>query len=168
MNWSSLARLRVPLGFLCAAIAFALARPTPKTLLIGLSIALPGELVRLWASGHIDKGREITTSGPYRFVRHPLYLGSAFLGAGFIVAAWSVVVGILVAAYLAVTMAAAIRTEEATLDARFSGAYSDYRAGRVAPAQQPFSWARVAQNREYRAVIGFVLGFGLLALRGYL
>lgn len=168
MNWSSLARLRVPLGFLCAAIAFALARPTPKTLLIGLAIALPGELVRLWASGHIDKGREITTSGPYRFVRHPLYLGSAILGAGFIVAAWNVIVALLVGGYLAVTMAAAIRTEEATLDARFSGAYSDYRAGRVAPAQQPFSWARVAQNREYRAVIGFVLGFGLLALRGYL
>jgi hypothetical protein len=168
MNWSSLARLRVPLGFLCAAIAFALARPTLQTWLIGLAVALPGELLRLWASGHIDKGREITTSGPYRFVRHPLYLGSAILGAGFIVAAWSVPVAVLVGAYLAVTMAAAIRTEETTLDARFSGAYSDYRAGRTAPAQQRFSWARVGKNREYRAVIGFVVGFGLLALRGYL
>ena len=168
MNWSSLARFRVSLGFLCAAVAFALARPTTKTLLIGLAVALPGELLRVWASGHIDKGREITTSGPYRFVRHPLYLGSAILGAGFIVAAWNVIVGVLVGAYLALTMAAAIRTEEATLDVRFSGAYSDYRAGRTLPAQQRFSWARVAQNREYRAVVGFVLGFGLLALRGYL
>jgi len=168
MNWSSLARFRVPLGFLCAAMAFALARPTPTTLLIGLAVALPGELLRLWASGHIDKGREITTSGPYRFVRHPLYLGSAILGVGFIIAAWNAIVGVLVSAYLAFTMAAAIRTEEATLDARFSGAYSDYRAGRLSPAQQRFSWTRVAKNREYRAVIGFVLGFGLLALRGYL
>jgi len=168
MNWRSLARFRVPLGFLCAAVAFGLAHPTSKTLLAGMAIALPGELLRIWASGHIEKGREITTSGPYRFVRHPLYLGSAILGAGFIAAAWSLIVGVLVIAYLALTMAAAIRTEEATLDARFSGAYSDYRAGRVQPAQQRFSWARVAKNREYRAVIGFVLGFGLLALRAYL
>ena len=47
-----------------------------KRLLIGLAVALPGELLRVWASGHIDKRREITTSGPYRFVRHPMY--SAF------------------------------------------------------------------------------------------
>lgn len=164
---STLARWRVPLGFLSAVAAFALARPTWTSLAMGIAVALPGELLRVWASGHIDKGREITRSGPYRFVRHPLYLGSAILGVGFIVAARSGIVGFIVAAYLAITLVAAMRTEEATLDARFDGAYADYRAGRAAPVTRAFAWARVRANREYRAMSGFVAGFVILAARAW-
>ena len=110
-----LARWRVPLGFLAAVAAFALARPTWQSLAAGLIVALPGEVLRIWAAGHIHKSREITRSGPYRFVRHPLYLGSVILGAGFAVASHSLVVSALVAAYLVMTLVAATRTEEATV-----------------------------------------------------
>ncbi len=71
MTW--LARRRVPLGFACAAAAVWLARPTPRSLAIGSAIAVAGELLRIWAAGHLEKGREVTVSGPYRFTRHPLY-----------------------------------------------------------------------------------------------
>lgn len=164
-GWTRLARWRVPLGFLSAIAAFALARPTGMSIAVGILVALPGELLRVWASGHIDKGREITRSGPYRLVRHPLYLGSAILGAGFIAAARSWVVAAIVAAYLGVTLVAAMRTEEATLDARFEGGYADYRAGRAAPVARAFAWTRVRANREYRAMSGFVAGFAILAAR---
>jgi protein-S-isoprenylcysteine O-methyltransferase Ste14 len=160
-----LARLRVPLGFLSAAVAFGLARPTPRSWTAGLAVALVGELVRIWAAGHIEKGREITRSGPYRFVRHPLYLGSSLLGLGFGMAAESVAVALLIAVYLGVTITAAIRIEERALDARFAGAYSDYREGTSAPVERPFSLARAIRNREYRAVAGLVAGFAILALR---
>jgi protein-S-isoprenylcysteine O-methyltransferase Ste14 len=70
-----LARLRVPLGFLCGALAFWLARPTLASIAAGMAIAVAGEALRIWAAGHIEKGREVTRSGPYRLVRHPLYLG---------------------------------------------------------------------------------------------
>jgi hypothetical protein len=163
--WTRLARLRVPLGFAAGAIAIALARPSWRSLAIGLSIAAPGELLRVWAAGHIDKGREITRSGPYRFFRHPLYLGSLVMGFGFVIAAASGVVAVLVVSYLALTYAAAMRTEEAALDARFGGAYSAYREGRAAPVTRSFSWARVRANREYRAAAGFVLVSIVLALR---
>jgi hypothetical protein len=148
-----LARLRIPLGFLSAAIAFVLARPSWPSWSIGLTIAVCGELLRLWAAGHIEKGREITRSGPYRLTRHPLYLGSSVLGAGFAIASHSIGVAILVLVYLAVTLTAAVRTEEAGLDAKFDGAYSDYRSGRSAPASasRRFSWDRVSANREHRA-----------------
>ena len=63
--------------------------------------------MRLWASGHIDKGREITRSGPYQFVRHPLYLGSALLGLGFVVAANNAAVAVLTLLYLGLTLTAA-------------------------------------------------------------
>ncbi len=161
----TLARLRVPLGFACAAVAFALAHPTARSLAIGAAIAAIGEALRVWASGHIDKGREVTRSGPYRFVRHPLYLGSAIIGLGFVTAARSAWVVLLVTVYLATTLFAAMRTEEATLDARFSGEYSAYRAGRAAPVVRPFSLARVLANREYRAIVGFVAGMALLYAR---
>lgn len=159
---SLLARIRVPLGFAAAAVAFFLARPSWTSWRIGLVVALAGELVRLWAAGHIEKGREITRSGPYQFVRHPLYLGSALLGVGFLVAANNLAVAVLTFLYLALTLTAAARSEEAHLDDKFSGAYSDYRAGVMVPADRPYSWKRVVANREYQAVAGLVAVFAFL------
>jgi protein-S-isoprenylcysteine O-methyltransferase Ste14 len=160
-----LVRYRVHLGFLAAIAALVLARPNPSSWTTGLVIATTGELVRVWAAGHIAKGREITRSGPYRFVRHPLYLGSTLIGVGFSVAAWSVPVAVLCVVYLGITLAAAVRTEEATLDARFDGAYSAYREGRAEPVARRFSWARVVGNREYRAVTGLIAAFAYLYWR---
>jgi len=157
-----LARWRVPLGFAAAGAAFALALPTPRSWLIGLLIALPGALLRLWAAGHIEKGREITRSGPYRHVRHPLYLGSSLLGLGFAMASASLIVLLLAVGYLGLTLAAAIRTEEATLDERFPGQYTAYRTGEAGSVDRPFSWARVWRNHEYRALSGFAVAFLLL------
>src|SRR5262245_3236031 len=160
-----LARLRVPLGFLCAAAAFWLAEPTARSLAIGLAIAAAGEAVRIWAAGHIQKGREITRSGPYRYVRHPLYAGSAIIGLGFIVASRSLVVALLVVVYLGGTLMAAMRTEEAALDEKFPGEYSAYREGTAQPVERAFSMARVVANREYRAITGLVIGLIVLWLR---
>jgi hypothetical protein len=166
LHW--LAHRRVPLGFACAVIAYGFAQPTTRSIGIGCLVALPGEMLRIWAAGHIDKGREVTRSGPYRFVRHPLYLGSAVLGLGFIVAARSAVSGIVVAVYLAVTLMASMRTEEAGLDRKFGGEYSAYREGRATPVDRPFQLDRVWANGEHRAMAGFVIAMGLLALRGWL
>ena len=160
-------RWRVPLGFVCGAIAFWLARPTPLSVLAGMTVAALGEVIRLWAAGHLDKGREITRSGPYRHVRHPLYAGSAIMGIGFMVAARTFSAAAVVSLYLIVALMSTARAEEAALDARFGGAYSAYRDGRAAPSDRPFSLARVKANREYRAVIGLVVGCGLLYLRSW-
>lgn len=160
-----LARWRVSLGFVAALVALALATPSWRSFWIGLAVAVAGETVRIWAAGHIEKGREITRSGPYRFVRHPLYLGSTLLGVGCAIAAASLPVAILAGAYLAMTLAAAVRTEEATLDARFDGAYSAYREGRAEPVARRFSWARVMANREYRAMTGVTIAFVWLVSR---
>lgn len=156
-----IARLRVPLGFLFGALVLWLAAPTPQTLVIGAVIAVAGELVRIWAAGHLEKGREVTSSGPYGLTRHPLYLGSSLIGAGLAVASASLAASTIVAAYLVVTLTAAIRTEEAHLTAKFGASYPDYRAGRMSVARG-FSLERTMRNREYRAAIGLVLVFALL------
>ena len=159
-----LARFRVTLGFVVGVVCFWLAEPSVRTLVAGGLIAVAGELLRLWAAGHIEKGREITRSGPYRFVRHPLYLGSSIMAIGFAVAAGRVTVAVLVVLYMGLTLLAAMRTEERTLDEKFSGEYSAYREGRAEPVARRFSWQRVVANREYRAVAGLLIGLGVLAL----
>ena len=161
-----IARLRVPLGFLFGIVALVLARPTLRTLLWGAVVAIAGELVRIWAAGHLEKGREVTRSGPYRFSRHPLYVGSTLIGIGLAIAAHNVWVAVLVIAYLAVTLTAAIRTEEAHLTEKFGAAYPDYRAGRGAGVDRPFSLDRALRtNREYRATLGVVVVLIVLLLK---
>ena len=153
------------MGYALAIVAFWLADPTSRSLVIGGVLAAAGEALRLWAAGHLEKGREVTTSGPYAFTRHPLYAGSAVMGAGFAVAANHLVVAAIVAVYLVVTIAAAIRSEEAHLTDKFGADYPAYRQGLTARAPRRFSWARAMRNREYRALLGVMATFALLAAK---
>ena len=163
--WRALAKWRVTLGYVLAAAAWWLARPTWTSLAIGAAVGAVGEGIRIWAAGHLEKGREVTASGPYALTRHPLYLGSSVMGAGFAIAAGSVLVAVLVFAYLAITIVAAIRSEEAHLTEKFGAAYPEYREGRVAAPARRFSLDRAWRNREYRALLGFAAVLGLLAVR---
>jgi protein-S-isoprenylcysteine O-methyltransferase Ste14 len=163
-----LARYRVPLGFVSSLAALWLAHPTWRSLAFGLAVAAAGEAIRVWAAGHLEKGREVTKSGPYRFTGHPLYLGSTLIGIGFAVAANSVTVAAIAVVYLGVTLGAAIRSEEAGLRAKFGAEYADYRAGRASDAERPFSLARAVRNREPRAVLGLSGVMILLALKAWL
>lgn len=160
-----LARRRVALGFLSGIAALVLARPTMTSLVAGGAIAAIGEAVRIWASGHLEKSREVTTSGPYRFTRHPLYAGSALMAAGFVVASRRVVVAAIAIVYFVVAYGAAIRREETFLTGKFGDAYPDYRAGRLPGVTRSFSLSRVMRNHEYRAVAGLVAAFMILAAR---
>jgi len=158
-----IARLRVPLGFVLGAATAWLAHPTPRSLTIGGAIAVIGESLRLWAAGHLEKGREVTTSGPYRWTRHPLYVGTSVMGVGLVVAAASAVVGVVVLGYLGVALSAAIRTEEAHLTEKFGAAYPEYREGRSAGGRRQFSFARAFRNREHRAIAGLAIALAILA-----
>jgi protein-S-isoprenylcysteine O-methyltransferase Ste14 len=161
----ALVRRRVALGFVTAVATLFLARPTWAAWRLGMAIALAGELVRLWAAGHLEKSREVTRSGPYRWTRHPLYAGSAVIALGVVIAARSATVALLAALYIATTIPAAIRAEEAFLRRTFGDTYDQYRGSRGEPMRRSFSLARAWRNREYRAVAGLLGGFALLALK---
>jgi hypothetical protein len=183
---SRFARLRVPLGFACGALVLWLAAPTRATLLIGAPVAAVGEAMRIWASGHVHKGREITASGPYRWFAHPLYVGSSMMACGLALACASTVAAGLIAVYLAVTLTAAVKIEEAFLRRRFGDRYERYRRGDKAgdlgdasrgiagvatgiasdhDGRRRFSFAQAMRNREYRAVVGLALAVLLLTLK---
>src|SRR5687768_4776977 len=161
----TVARRRVPLGFVAAMVMLVLARPTRESLGAGLLVAALGECLRIWAAGHLEKGREVTRSGPYRFFGHPLYAGSMVIALGIAIAARGALAALLAGLYMGVTISSAIQVEEAHLRETFGAAYDDYRASRAEPMPRRFSWSRVMRNREYRAVAGLLAGFGILALK---
>ena len=163
-----LARRRVTLGFVCGAAALWLARPSWTTWVVGCGVAALGELLRVWAAGHLEKDRDVTTSGPYRLTGHPLYIGSTIMGLGFAIAASSPAVAVLVGLYLATAIPAAIRQEESFLRATFGDRYESYRTGRRVERMKPFSFDRARRNREYRAVAGFVIVAIVLAIKATL
>ena len=72
------------LGLIAAILlAVVLARPTQATIAAGLIFVIIGEAVRFWAAGHLIRKKELATSGPYAYVRDPLYFGRLFLLTGF-------------------------------------------------------------------------------------
>ena len=165
-TWTrKLARARVPLGFVCGVIVLWLAKPEPGTLMAGLPIAVAGEALRFWAAGHLEKSREVTQSGPYRFVRHPLYMGSAIMGIGLAIASTNLIVAVLTGVYLGTTIRAAIKTEEAFLRSAFGGDYDAYSEGRAPVVKRRFSFERAMRNKEYRAMIGLAIASLLLVAK---
>jgi len=88
------------------------------------------------------------------------------MGLGVAFAAGSFIVALLVGVYLAATLTAAINTEEAHLTEKFGATYPDYRDGKVG-AERRFSLARAIRNREYRALVGFVVVLSVLSLKAW-
>jgi protein-S-isoprenylcysteine O-methyltransferase Ste14 len=163
MTWSQVARrIRVPLGFLFAALYLWLARPTWSFIAIGAVIAFAGVIVRAVASGHISKNSELTMSGPYAYTRNPLYLGSIIIAAGFAVAARSWWIVLVLVVFFGAIYIPVIRSEEAFLRSHFPE-FENY--SREVPRLLPrfrnpsatsgsFSRELYLKHREYNAFIG--------------
>lgn len=170
-----LARLRVPLGFLSGLLVLWLSRPSVGSVAWGAVVAAMGEGLRVWAAGHLNKAREVTTSGPYRWMAHPLYVGSSIMGVGLAIASNSLLVAALIVVYLAATLTAAIQSEEAFLRRTFGTDYDRYRrpaAGDAAAAgangasdRRRFSAAQALANHEPRAILGLLAAVLLLFLK---
>jgi hypothetical protein len=166
-----LARFRVAIGWVFAPLVLILSNPSRESIFVGTIVGLIGEAIRMWAAGHLNKAREVTSSGPYQYFAHPLYVGSSIIGAGLAIAAANPIAAALVILYLAVTIRAAIRTEETYLRRKFGDQYELYRRwdrandGPNGSQSRRFSLARAMENREYRALAGLVGAMLLLVLK---
>ncbi len=178
-------RWRVPLGFLCAALFIALAKPNALSLSVGGAVALVGLAVRAWASGHIRKNDRLAVSGPYAYTRNPLYLGSFVLGIGFTLAASSnalllAALGSVFAALFLGIYIPVMRVEASTLAGLFGEEYRRYAAAvpllfpRLTPYRPEggpptrFDSGLYMRYREYRAALGLVLAWCVLMLKAVL
>ena len=163
------ARLRVVMGFgLLAAFAW-LSRPEPESLAWGLPVSLLGLLLRGWAAGHLEKNIRLAESGPYAYVRNPLYLGTALVAAGLVVASRRWLLAALFSLVFVLVYLPVIELEEQHLRKLFPNfeAYSK-RVRALAPTLHPlasggrFQWPLYWRNREYQALLGFLAGAAFL------
>ena len=181
-GWQKVARrVRVPLGFVVAAVFLVFARPSWHTLAWSLLLVLPGLWLRAYAAGYVKKNAELTRTGPYAYTRNPLYLGSMGIAAGFAVAAgrWWLVV-LLVGMFLAIYVPT-ILSEETFLRGAFSS-FDEYakKVPRLLPrltaarfdelggAGGRFSAERYQHHREYNAAMGAGAIYAALVLRMWL
>lgn len=185
-RWQKVARrIRVPLGFLAAALyLFDLWQhpPRPAAVVWSLALVLPGLWLRAYASGYVKKNQELAVTGPYAHTRNPLYLGSILIAAGFAVALLSWPVALVLALGFAVIYIPVIASEERFLRATFPH-FDEYcrRVPRLIPRPTParfggegggqqgagsFSLDLYLRHREYNSAIGAALLYlSLLFLR---
>jgi protein-S-isoprenylcysteine O-methyltransferase Ste14 len=173
-SWQRIARrIRVPLGFAFAVLYLWRARPSWFSLVAGGLIAVLGLLVRAVASGHVDKNEELATTGPYAYVRNPLYLGSIVIAAGFAFAARDLLIAVLIVLMFILIYVPTIRSEEHYLRNRFTE-YGEYarRVPRLIPSRLRFGkvtagFSRVLymKHREYNASFGAVVMWAALVAK---
>jgi hypothetical protein len=174
-SWNKLAqKLRVPVGTVLGILFLLLMHPSLRSLLIGGAITLPGCLLRLWAAGHIEKGRVLTQSGPYAFTRNPLYLGSFFMALGIIIAGQSYWLLPAFALFFAIIYFPVMKAEEQELLGGYGNRFVEYsrRVPLFLPAFQTvgfrsstFQWERVVRNREHRNLAGLAVAESILILQ---
>ena len=125
------------------------------------------------AAGSIHKDRELARTGIYGTIRHPLYLGSFFLGLGLTVAGGSGWIVLLFLVLFVLVYRRTIRVEEGELARRFGSAWEAYRRrvppfvplpGRRSPPSSNGSFRSTLylRNKEWQASLGALVGFALL------
>jgi protein-S-isoprenylcysteine O-methyltransferase Ste14 len=114
-------------------------RPAPWVAPFGVAVAIAGGLVAalciavFLTSGRgtpapFDPPREFVATGPYRYVRNPMYLGggAVLLGAGLAVSSASIVA--LSVVFFVITHLFVVLYEEPTLTRTFGDSYARYRS----------------------------------------
>jgi protein-S-isoprenylcysteine O-methyltransferase Ste14 len=134
----------------------------------GIGYIIAGFLIRLWSNGYAIKNDKLTISGPYAFVRNPLYLGTFLIAVGFMFLLkldvnGGNVVKLLFLGGLAFMYYKTIGDEQGMLKAKFGKAYENYCAKIPAMIpcltpytegeQWPFSLDRLIYSKEYKTIV---------------
>ena len=112
------------------------ARPNVLTATFGTLIVILGELIRIYSVAFIggisrtrsgSLGEELVTSGPFRWVRNPLYCGNFFIVLGLSVFSGSLWFTILSTGLFYFQYYFIIRYEEKILEEKFQEKYREFR-----------------------------------------
>ncbi len=163
-RWAAFAaRTRVAASSLLALATCVLADPTRESVMAGIPVALVGVAIRTWAAGHVRKNQQLAISGPYAYVRNPLYIGSLIAGIGLGISSGRVSILIAIITLFAIWFRPVIAEEEEHLREIIPG-FREYeqKVPRFLPslssrleARMRFDWSTYLQNREYEAVLAF-------------
>jgi protein-S-isoprenylcysteine O-methyltransferase Ste14 len=165
-------KFRVPSGFLLLAAFAWLARPSPASIAAGTPVCIAGLSLRAWAAGHLAKNESLATSGPYAYIRNPLYAGTLIAITGLAIAANHAGIAAVALAIFALVYWPVMEQEEQHLRKLFPG-YAEYAdrvpllipRGRKTGSLARFRTSLYMRNQEYQAGAGFAAGLLFLLWR---
>ncbi|HPI91659.1 MAG TPA: isoprenylcysteine carboxylmethyltransferase family protein [Deltaproteobacteria bacterium] len=166
-------RTMVLFGTITLLVLFS--NPRWWSCMIGIVPVVAGEALRFWATGHLRKNEELTTSGPYAHLQSPLYFGSYMIGTGLCIMALNPVVWIL--ASLVFFISYVPRKQEiewGRLERRFGEEFLKYKreVNYFFPRLDPYpegskhlwSFAQAIENTEHQTALAvLVIAFLVIA-----
>ena len=176
----------IPIPFLLGVVLFGEPTYLEESFLdelfdiVGVTIIVCGLALRAWAVGHAGshtrsyklRAPRLVTSGPYAYVRNPIYLGNLIIGLGIVILAESWVALVMLLIVFSVEYGAIVSLEEEFLFKTFGERYEEYRrlvprwVPRLTPVQigvsDRFSWR--ALRKEYLAALSASLIAGIVEL----
>ena len=191
-GWLFKRRTALPLPMALILLLVPSSRPeNPGPFWAGVATVAAAELLRLWAVRHIgvisrtrsDRLGPLVSTGPFRWVRNPLYIGNLLLWIGFTVSARLLWWLPLIVALLAFEYQAIVRWEEGLLESQLGDAYREYAArvprwlpggrtphvtaGKQRAQTVKFSWSQTLYS-ERGTLIAIAAGYLLLWLKSRL
>ena len=167
---------RIPL-FIGAFLLVVFANPSPSGIVIGILLIVIGEGIRIWAAGHLQKNEVLTVTGPYAYVKNPLYIGSILISAGFCIFADNIyLLAALMFAFCFHYIPYKKRIEGDRLKQRFGSRFDDYdekvpeyipQLTRYSEERAPWRFKCFIENSEEGILLLNILGVALILSRPY-
>ncbi len=155
----------------------------------GVGFLILSQWVRMWAAGHLVKNKVLTVTGPYAYVKNPLYIGTFFGMVGFAFVAWGdtdlpwyfryanwMALGLGVLVFLAYYIPYKKKREGDRLHDIFDEAWDHYdkavpdylpRFTRYEKAEnRPWSWAATCENSEQWTPLAIAAGLAAVLWNG--
>ncbi len=161
-------------------------QPSPTPYMWGLLAMVCGELIRMWGVAHAGgatRTRQVgaptlVTSGPFAYMRNPLYIGNALIYVGVVCLAGGKLLWIAIAlGFCILQYGLIVSLEEATLVKLFGGEYEFYRRSvpRWLPRLIPWSWSiprkpnwKDAWRNEKHTRLNLIVASSIFAMIGLL
>lgn len=140
-----------PVPFVLALWYFA--DPSPISFLTGVAVVTAGEILRLWSLFHIGsktrstcriRADHLITTGPFAYIRNPLYFGNGLICCGAVIASGTYWLLLVLPALFFFWCRYIIPGEEAFLSGAFGEDFRHYRAAvrRFVPRLTPYRSGR--------------------------
>lgn len=191
MAWLKKPTWRLALCYTGILILVYFSQPTPVSIAIGLIPIVAGQALRVWAAGHLVKNKRLTTTGPYAYVKNPLYLGAITIVVGFCIVGmppWNlqpslrdprlILYLLFLAAFFAYYMPRKKKIESDRLRAIYGEEYTTYEKAvpDLLPQLTPYrsgdptrwTWAQSVDNSEHGTIMSLLVGLGLIVVRAWL
>ena len=157
---------RQGIGVILVVVFAVLSQPTLYFFIVGCLFVLDGLLIRLYASGFVYKNKELSTSGPYAYVRHPLYTGNILILIGISLASGCISAFVISIIFFWFYYPAAIEYEDRKLKSLFPDSWDSW--SQQTPALMPkfkfnrlnlaeWSWEKSLKKNYEPVIFAFVL-----------